>query len=396
MIIRKVSYKFAPMKKVLLYIALILCLTLNACSSNDEPKIKEVPRTILVYMIAGNNLGSRDFDSKDITEMIEAAKADDFNGGRLIVYHSTYSSNQLQEITADGVKVLKEYSTPSSSTIHSLNPIRIEEVIKDVKTLAPANDYGLVLWSHANGWLQDGVSFFEGDGTTDIQPTSFGIDQQNKTRLNITDLASVLEGKGFSFIYFDCCYMMTVETLYELRNTTKTFIGSVSELPNEGMPYDENLKCLFATTPDFKQAALNTFNYHNSVYLDSDRACTMSIVDASALNQLATATRHIMETATLLTTTDNIQKFSADSRCYWYDLEQYIETLCNGNIPSEWATAMNNAVQYRIATSTLWGLVDINRHCGLSTYIPTSIDDTSTKGYNELSWYTDVVSPLFE
>ena len=74
--------------------------------------------------------------------------------------------------------------------------------------------------------------------------------------MNVTTLARVLEDENFSFIYFDCCFMMSVETLYEMRNTAPVIAGSVTELPVDGMPYHLNLSSFFRQgSADLIQAA---------------------------------------------------------------------------------------------------------------------------------------------
>ena len=43
----------------------------------------------------------------------------------------------------------------------------------------------------------------------------------------------------FDFIMFDACFMMSVEVAYEVRNYTDYYIGSPTENPGPGAPYDK-------------------------------------------------------------------------------------------------------------------------------------------------------------
>ena len=69
-------------------ISLILSAVVGSCgdSKEDGPvQIKSVHRTVLVYMIADNNLGTHSrFDEADISEMLIGVKGNALNGGRLI------------------------------------------------------------------------------------------------------------------------------------------------------------------------------------------------------------------------------------------------------------------------------------------------------------------------
>ena len=149
--------------RILACVAAAIAVTACGVSGNDEPDIPPTPvnpdpvnTTVLVYMAASNSLGVQKNDSMDIREMQEAARAGHFNGNRLLVYHAGYQTPQtLSEITSDGKIVrLKEYSDDGLTSIHSA---RMKKVIADAKTTAPSNKFGLILWSHGDGWLQNGI-----------------------------------------------------------------------------------------------------------------------------------------------------------------------------------------------------------------------------------------------
>ena len=93
-----------------------------------------------------------------------------------------------------------------------------------------AEGYGLIYWSHADGWIPYGqastrwVGQDKGDGDH---------------RMNISELVSVLEGAPhLDFLMFDACFMASVEVAYELRGFTDYYIGSPTENPGPGAPYE--------------------------------------------------------------------------------------------------------------------------------------------------------------
>ncbi len=385
--------------KIILQILCFIILFTSGISftscKQDEPTPPHPNRTILVYMVARNSLGTYSYDKNDLDEMLEAAKTQNgFNGGRLIVFHAPKSGiPQLKEVTANGIIRLKEYET----SICCVEKSTMEKVINDTKKLAPANDYGLILWSHANGWLQTGIAESSSSATNSktLKPTAFGDD--NSKNMNITTLAEVLSNKNFSFIYFDCCYMACVEVAYEMRHTTPYIIASATELHADGMPYDKNLQYLFADEPQLQKACENTFDFYN-VRNDETRTCTISLIKTDEMEQLANATRNIYATKTFADKSYIPQRFMTESRCFHFDLKSHIHSLpIDPALLTEWDNALDNVIVYCNNTPYIWNLLKINNHCGLSTYIIDDISDNNAirYKYTELQWWKDVVSYRF-
>lgn len=148
-----------------------MLLGLTACKKNDDPTPgpnDTKRRTVLTYMVADNNLYS--FAERDINEM-EAGWSARFDG-RLVVFlypvaetsgyaprRTDYDEDpRLLLIERDertdviSSRVLKRYDR----TMDPTDPATMRRVIDEVMQLAPAGDYGLVLWSHGSGWLTQG------------------------------------------------------------------------------------------------------------------------------------------------------------------------------------------------------------------------------------------------
>lgn len=382
--------------------AVSVAMLLNACSDDKQPDLDPIPaedpvsRTILVYMAANNSLGSPNNSYRnqaDIQEMITAASTQGFNGGRVIVYHHAYKAAHpvLLEITPDGAIGLKYYDTATSS----VDAARMTEVISDTRKVAPADEYGLILWSHGSGWLEDGME-------SKTTAYSFGEDREwlsdinyRKSTMNVTTLADIIgNDRPFAFIYFDCCYMSGIEVAYELRNATDYIIASATELPADGMRYDLNLPLLFKTQPDIVGAAKTTFEQYD-VLSGGERTCTMSVIKCDALDGLAEYTRDIYSSVTPVKSVQGIQTFKTTTPYYYYDMEQYIEALSPApDLLENWEKALADVVVYKANTPSLWGYWPVTRHCGLSTYPLTSPNSATTKGYDRFEWYADVASSL--
>lgn len=379
---------------------------LSACSENEpvpepEPVPTEVGRTLLVYMVARNSLGSWDFDQDDIAEMKIASKNGAFGKNRLILFHSQYgAAPEIKEVVAGEVKVLKTYSSDFSS----VDAQNMRKVIADVKSLAPARNYGIVLWSHADGWMQTGVQAETG------KKRAFG-DDAGKS-MNVTTLAGALKGQGFDFVYFDCCFMGGVEVAWQLRDVAQVIAASPSELPSPGMPYDLTLSYLMADEADVAGAAAATFASYDAL-TGNARTCTMTVVDTSRLPALAEKVRVLYALHPQLDSTADVQQFagvgSSSFHNRYFDLGDYIRHLADADAgcaaaAADAAEALEACVTYKASTPFLWEHdaynsiryeVKINNYSGLSTFIMSSASMSAVKGYDELDWYRDVASALF-
>lgn len=390
-----------------------------ACGDKNSveipPEEKEAPRTVLVYMVAKSNLSS--YSKNDLAEMRNAALAGDLGDSRLIVYCSDRDSlPRLWEIKADApgefcrVK-LREYSDDDLS----VSGRRMEQVIEDVKFIAPARKYGLIMWGHGTGYVQDGIEkpLIEAQsinttvlGEPVISTQSYGGESSGGRSywMNTTTLAQVLDKKGFDWIYFDCCFMASVEVAYELRNAIDYIVASATELPAEGMPYHRTLKYLMPENSDLKGAAEETFNHFNEqegIY----RTCTMSVTHVALMDNLAAASRAIFASDNQLPDDYRPQDFQTASdhrRNDWsyYDFAHYMRALAGeeGRLRENFEAAYSSAVIYKNETPFLWNSVSLANHNGLSTLILENGDDPELdkKGYRELSWWTDVVSVRFK
>lgn len=355
---------------------------------SDEPapgpgKPSEATRTVLVYMVAHNDLGARGWDNADITEMRTAASTGSLGGGRLVVMHQSSEGNSmLKEITADGtVDTLKVYDTAEAA----VSIARMRRVCDDVREYAPASAYGLVLWSHGTGWLDNGMA-----DSYNAPKRAFGLD--GGKQMSVTSLAKALDGQGFDYVYFDCCHMASVEVAYELRHATPVVVGSACELPNAGMPYDENLDMLMKG--DAAGAAANTFRYYNEM-AGSGRTCTMSVIRTDGLDRLAEATRRVFATAQPLPEGTMPQAFERTGTCRLFDFEDYVERIAtDSDALTAWRSALEQSVAYAASTPTIFSTLKIARHCGLSTFVVQSPADMDNMNYYRLRWAGDVASAL--
>lgn len=394
-----------------IWVCALLLLPLASCGDDEEPQPQEdsqeswkpgeppveCARTLLIYMAADNSLGLNRFDRSDMDEM-ELAASEMPADSRVLVYHDASSGDpELLEFSQSGWRHIKDYPG-NDSGVRATSPERMEEVFSDMRAVAPAHAYGLVLWSHGSGWDEQSTS------RSQVQRRSFGQDYragENSagSTMSIPTLASALEGQGFDFVYFDCCFMATVETAYELRRCVNYIVGSTTELPADGMPYDINLPKLAAATPDLIGAAAATFEHYDAL-TGTSRWCTMSVIDCSQLDALASATRAAMATATCMPARTEVQPYTTYSPCRVFDFADYIEKSlpADADALERWRNALDRVVIYKANTPCIYedGMsrrtIMLNSYSGLSSYVLECADDAQTAGYSRLQWWRDVAS----
>lgn len=380
------------MKFTSLLLLIIASLSIFSCKNDPDPtpdpKPRETSRTVLVYMVASNSLNSAAAD--DIESMKIAVNNGALQDGRLLIYKVGYrSSPELQEFTSNGLVTLKSYpGVTSSVTVEAMT-----QVIADMKALAPADEYGAIFWSHSTGWLSPVK-------TKPRTSRSWGDDKGAK--MPIPDMAEALKDTGLNFIYFDCCFMGNIETLYEFRGTTPYIVASPAEVPADGMPYEINLQYFFSKEADLKKIARNTYEHYNAL-TGADRSCVMSVYNMNAIDGVAEAAAAILSDNNV--TPEGIEYQQYGFRTSWnnfngmfYDMGQYFESLTSDNsLLESYRKAMDSFIEYTAATPKMWDTWELKHTSGVSTYIYSEDPDNgSANGYEDLAWWRDIVSPAYK
>ncbi len=402
------------MKKYI-YAALLSATLFTSCGGdepapipNREPEV--VARTVLVYQVANQN-GLAGNSTSDIREMIDGAAAGQIPAdGRVLVFNRRSGNVQvLMELKKTGLDTLAMYS----DALSSVSSDRMREVFHDVVEKAPAESYGLILWGHGSGWMQDGKERAP-------KRRSYGGDNLTEW-MNMTTLASTLAaGPGFDFVYFDCCYMAGVEVAYELAPVAPYIAFSAMEIAAEGMPYHRTLGHFFEPMPQgVVNAASTTVDYYRkwkeagrlpeySLPNFTDRYCTMSVVDSRRVDALAEATARIYEVAPDHSPADmEPQPFGRFSYAkLYFDFGKYVSDLCLTPEGAErfdgasakldtFKAAMDDCVLYNGYMDYVFGGATPIKSCsGLTTYIPENADALDLYNYTTLSWYSDIASKL--
>lgn len=405
----------------------LLVIVLAACSNEipEQQPAKRSGRTVLAYLISNNKAGSLDTYLRDNIIDMYTALGNMKESCTLLVFYRPYTddtplgkptlmsfyadgrgniNNQAvltgQELTFDAVCSIAEKKEYTMNSQIATDPAVMKKVFTDMQTVAPSDSYGLILGSHATGWMKG----------NSVQSKAFGDD--GGYNIDIPDLANVLK-KSFSekldFVLFDACMMGNAEVGYELKDVTSHCIASVMETPVYGFPYDQILSYLYTENIDYPAVCheFMSFNKTNNLW------GTCAVMDCSQMENLASAVKaKLSEWKDALSSVSmrNVQQYGVNSYKYFsYDVLDFFRELgrksgivkttdLNEAIASV-QSALNQAV---IAKDCLSGVdydfdglvIDGTRFCGIGMYIPKEYNPyvankTAWNDYYEqsISWY---------
>lgn len=351
--------------------AIVVGLLTFSCERDHVPQ--KARRTILVYMAARTGDFLQECAPRDINEMLCAEIPSDCH---LLVFRSMIgNASDLVEISNGKIETLKVYE----EGVIGASAETLKKVLADVRTFAPARENGVIFWSHSSGWK----------AAQRVAPLTRSFGYEGGRQIELPDLADALQTvPKLDFVFFDSCYMGCVEVAYEIRHAADYMVGSVCEVPGDGMPYDRTLPHLFAKNlTDGLQRAIDTNVDH---YLNTPgEKCpsTLSLIDLSTMDALAAAAAPILASRSV--PKEKFQYFSTSSsyKDYFVDLRQYMEQIStNDDATDAFNATLDRAVLHERHTQMIWGSLPILTCCGLSI----NPDPSSTAyGYQSLSWTID-------
>ncbi|MCC8174789.1 MAG: clostripain-related cysteine peptidase, partial [Odoribacter sp.] len=257
-----------------IYTFILFSALFVSCDKGEEgiKEDKSFTRTILVYMGGNSNLSSQTYQKLDA---LMKGWNSSFKGNLLVFQHATGDSPRLLEVSNTGEEIslitLRNYEEENSAS-----PTTFRSIIDEMKTLYPADSYGLILFSHGSGWLPTG---------TLESPRSVVIDR--KEEMEIREFANVIPTNCFDFIVFEACFMAGIEVAYELKDKTSYIVASSAEILTPGFTkiYPHSISYLYEQNPNLTAFTQTAFNYFNSLYGDN-RSATFSIINTGKLRNL--------------------------------------------------------------------------------------------------------------
>lgn len=395
---------------------LLLFVSCSKDEGNEEVEDTTLSHTVLVYMAAENSLSRQVYN--DISEMLAGHTSLTANDHLLIylddtslpcIYEVNYATTATSRVNLTPVKTYEEDMNSASAAV-------LDEVLQYVENTYPADDYGLVLWSHASGWLPNLSSE---NSTSSVKGTegsakrrTFGIDNEKNTtsnkgsQMNVADLAEVLNAHApFRFVMFDACFMQSLEVAYELRNCADYLVGSPAEIPGPGAPYEQVMPYMFADHMDGDGLAQAYNDYYKTKSITSSYGGVMSCVHLAEMDAFAQIFRPLylqyLDTLKELDYSAVLNYFDYDgyrtlkSMPDCYDILSVMERVLSLEHYTVWRAALDALCHSYYDTywySAFMGYTRItDGECGgLSFYVPlakySERGDNFTAAFNETSW----------
>jgi hypothetical protein len=379
------------MKKII--IAILAVAVFAACSKDDPEESPIAQRTVLIYMAAQNNLNSYAYyDLKEIEDGIK-----NIGDNHLVVYHDRAMQDPVLLHYRNGE--LRD-SIPMDPEAVVCDPATLKAVAKRVFTDYPANDYGLVLWGHASGWLfRNDTIAYDGArrrayGGTNMNGSNVGAgDKWMNIHMLAKNLATLPHLK---FIFADCCNMMCAECAYELKDVCDYFIGSAAEIPGNGAPYDQIVPAMmeketfYQSICDKYAAKYNKYNY----------GVPLAVVKSSEMSNLAAATKTVLQS---MKAADNLQQYPDMSNLIYYldknlyDINHFIKTYASDAEYDSWKQAFDKAVIYKKFAKQWDTMSHVNfmdfemneeDFGGMSMFVPQwKLQTTDNQYIKKFGWY---------
>lgn len=365
-------------------------LAFSACTDSIEIPDEPEESVAIIYWMGDNNLTS--WAEDDIAELVKGKDNIPANS-RIVIYVDKASSKPaIYQLDAkNGLKLWKQFKEEQDCT----DSLTLLTNLRDIIQNFPARKYGLTFGAHGSGMVMK-------------QRRALGPDNSPSINyLNIPTLKGVLEQlPHLSYIFFDVCFMQSIEVAYELRNQADWIIGSPAEIPNPGAPYHIIEKDL--CTGNVQGIVSGYDGYYPLSYNGVDyKGTLLSAVDCSQLTNLVNSTRqHIENTFANRQTlesnmTQEIQKYSSEfsSYTYCYDMNSAMHKILSEDDYNNWAEAFKKAVPIREYNIGRWtaghcsnpNIYDQDHFGGITMYIPQegTEGEIKNKDLRDYQWYKD-------
>ena len=371
----------------LLTLLLASCL-FTSCLDDDELIDEPTEQTVIFFMPWSTNMTP--YFEQNIADFETAIKGGLLKNERVIVIISSTKSraNVIELRQEQGVRdTLMFYSQPDFTQREN-----ITTMLNDVRAIAPACRYSLIVGCHGMGWLPVSTSRARSQyhiERGDVPQTRWFGGFTSEYQIETTTLADAIGDAGMrmEYIMFDDCFMSSVEAAYDLKDVTNYLIGCPTEIMIYGFPYHLGTRHLVGTV-DYA-ALCQTFLDFYSHY--TTPCGTIAVTDCRELDALAAIVRDINLTQEFdYALLSDVQRMDGYNPPLFYDLGDYIAHLCaDQNLIDAFYRQLELTVPYKAHTAQYYsasnGFNDIRAYSGITTSAPSH--NTRSVGLKKTKWY---------
>lgn len=264
-----------------------------------------------------------------------------------------------------------------------------------------SDHYGLIFSSHGTGWLPE--DYYRKPRETLLKSASDAHLPKTKTfgasyegtpaylkashEMTLQDMAGAIPMHP-DYIIFDACLMGGIETAYELRHVTDKIGFSQAQVLASGFDYSKLSECLLTrrSPEDFCKAFYDFYNAQSG----SRRTATISLVDCSRLDSLATVCNRFFEryrSGIASVNPNKVQGFFTTDKHWFYDLEDImVKAGISEHDLAVLSGAIDRCIIYKAHTDRILDSFDVKAFCGFSSYLPRQGSAFLDEYYKTLAW----------
>lgn len=384
------------------FLILFAIIVLASCGGNDDPVNPVKPfvptktkNTLFVFMpyTANNNGGNSLYYSlkgniEDMERAIEQEKG--LGNSQLIVFISeNIKTSHLIYIGYNKNKGKCQRDTLKTYTDYDYTiPDGITSLLTNIKQMAPADNYSMIIGCHGEGWMPKPKS---------TQTRYFG---GTAIPIDISNFNEGIKNAGMkmNFILFDDCYMSGIEVAYQLREAANYLIASTSEMIAYGIPYHIILKYLLYDTPDYDALCRDfTSFYKTYTYnLTPMPYGTIAVTDLGYTEEMATFMKTVNSTHTFdIDKIDDVQDLDVEhyTPTVYFDFGSYLRVLCGDDATTyaEGTKLLDKLVPYKGTTGMIYSgagnkSLKLKEYSGLTISDP-SINSSAIKTKKQTAWW---------
>lgn len=403
-------------------IIIILCTLLSifqSCRKHPDIPVPPNPEDInmtLVYAVNHNNLYQDLIENK--RQISKVASLINNDTDKVLIYYYTDGVPTLQEMKyANGVAEFVDVKKYSKDLL-SVDSDRMSEVIDDVISLYPKAQKNLFLWGHGVGPVNPSKYYrlpsqmMNADGgektlATPEKPELYGFGGEyvsdtdhTSIYIDLDEMADAIPNSVFNTIWFDCCYMGSIEVAYQLRNKCRYLVAYPTEIMSEGLPYDRVLLYIVGSNQNLVKGAEELYDYYNL----KGQPVTVTVMDMNHIGDFADAVRNYVQILNNKPTFAGVIDYS---RLYlgrpnnavkhpYYDLISWLSnadlTQSSDKVKLDEVVKIYNKFVIKAYgyQDFYYNVFDQSKFFGISVYNFNNENSDRDIYYRKLDWYNDV------
>lgn len=395
----------------------VVSLVMASCRKEEVPYEGEYSSVAVYYALGFNNLSSN--LKGNFNDLVNGWLPPVSSDKALLAFcHNTAeSSNYVKSnspvlvrlYTRDGATCVDTLKTYPADMV-SASPSTLSEVLSDVREMFPSKGYGMVFSSHATGWIPSGYRVNSESSVWDVDPQG-AVEQPDGEypltksigaqyyrlpgspttyayEMDVRDFVDAVPMK-LDYVVMDACLLGGVEVAWDFKDVCDRIVFSPTEVLAQGLIYSTMAQRLLrGGSADLQGVCRDYFSYYLA-QSGSRQSATISLVDCSALEELAEVYAGIVESCRAgFDSVDrgDVQAYFYDSKSWYYDLRDAAAHAGANNTQLDLLDeVLGKVVLYHDETPYFFKL-PLDRCCGLSTYLPDPSRTRLNEYYRNLSW----------